>query len=98
MQLPFIKSDDLTLSLIQTKWKSVIDPVVKNPANSSILLRNITLKVGANVINHRLGKDMTGWQIVDINGAAQIYRSNELNDLTLTLTSDAAVTVSLLVF
>ena len=48
--------------------------------------------------NHGLQQTMQGWMITDINAAATVYRSQPLNDKTLTLTSSAACTVDLVVF
>lgn len=81
-----------------TKWKSEIDPLLANTLNNCSILKDVNLITGVTVINHRLGHTMNGWFIVDIQGAAQIYRSAPFNNLTLTLTSDADVTCSLGVF
>lgn len=94
MQLPLI--DDAKLA--QTKWKSILDPLLAKPLNSGNLLTNINLVTGVNVINHRLGRLMQGWIVTDQNSNATFYRSSSLNDLTLTLTSSANSTVSILVF
>lgn len=83
------------------KWSAILNPIVSNPANNSLLLPNIALKIGSNVINHKLGRKLQGWSICGIDGIANIYdtqASNQMPALTLTLTSDAVVTVSLLVF
>lgn len=84
--------------LAQTKWSSEINPVLANPLNNASILKNVVLVSGVNVINHKIGNVQQGWFIVDIQGPAVIYRSASFNDLTLTLTSNAAVTVSLGVF
>lgn len=97
-QLPLPKVSDSGLSTILGRWKSVIDPVLALPMSQSSLLTGISLLTGTNVINHKLGRVMQGWAIVDINAPAQIYRSAALNNKTLTLTSDADVTVSIEVF
>ena len=81
-----------------TRWKSLIDPILKNPLNSVFILEDISLKVGDNVINHRLGRKLRGWVLLDVNAATTIYRSAPLNDLTLTLNSSAVATISLGVF
>jgi hypothetical protein len=94
MQLPL----KLTFDQLTTRWKSILDPVLSNSLNNCSILSNIPLVVGSNTINHKLGQMQQGWFIVDINGVASIYRSAPFNDLTLTLTSNAAVTVSLGVF
>ena len=91
-QLPQVKDPTLV------RWKSQLDPVLANPMNNSSLLTGIALINGSNVINHKLGRMMQGWMISDINGAATIYRSAPMNSLTLTLASNAAVTVNLVVF
>jgi len=94
MQLPI----NLTDSLQQTRWKSILDPLLANPLNNISVLENVSLIAGANTINHLLGRMMQGWLILDINGAATIYRSEPMSDITLTLTSSANVTVNLGVF
>lgn len=94
MQLPF----GLSLSNMQTRWKSIIDPLLTNRLNSASILSDVELAIGTNVINHRLGRMQQGWFLVDVDGAATIYRSANFNDKTLTLTSSAAVTVSIGVF
>lgn len=94
MQLPLLSN----FAQLATRWKSLLDPLLANPLNDVSVIYNVSLINGATTINHLLGQKMTGWYIVDINGAATIYRSQPLNDKTLTLTSNAAVTVSIGVF
>lgn len=97
-QLPLFKSDDQSLSLLQTKWKSVLDPVLAIPILGGVQLKSISLKAGETVINHLLGRMQQGWFLTDQNASASIYRSKPLNDKTLSLTSSAAVIVSLWVY
>ena len=94
MQLPLQQS----FELLQTKWKSILDPLLANPLNGVLILSNIPLASGTTTISHKLGRQQTGWFLTDINGAATVYRSQPFNPLTLTLTSSAAVTVSIGVF
>lgn len=88
----------LNLQMMQNRWASYLDPLLKNPMSSGVYVKDVTLAIGANVINHKLGRVPQGWMIIDIQGAATVYRSAAFNDLTLTLTSSAAVTASLYVF
>jgi hypothetical protein len=87
----------LSLQQTQTQWSALLNPVLVN-----ILLNGHLIKAhlinGVTVVNHGLGSNMNGWIISDQDGAAQIYRSQPLNDKTLTLTSNAAVNVALWVF
>lgn len=83
---------------MQTRWKSILDPVLENPLNSVTLLKDVSLKVGTNSVNHLLQKVQQGWFFTDIQGPATIYRSAPFNDKTLVLTSSAAIIVSLGVY
>lgn len=98
MALPLIQSSDQSLSLMQTKWKAQIDPILADPLSDASILTNVSLIDGSNVINHLLGRKQQGWFLVDQQGVASIYRSAPFNNLTLTLTSSAAVVVSIGVF
>jgi hypothetical protein len=96
--LPQFQSEDKDFQLMQNSWGAVLNVLLKNPSLDNVLLKGISLSNGATVINHKLGRTPQGWRIVDIDGAATVYRSQPFNNLTLTLTSNAAVTVSLEVF
>lgn len=94
MQLPLKLQPDMQT----TKWKSIIDPLLKNPLNNVTILKGIELAVGNNTISHKLGKKPQGWIIVDINAASTIYRYQESTDLFLYLNSSSIATISLGVF
>lgn len=98
MSLPVYQTQDKNLSMLQTNWAQQLNPVISNPVSKSILIKNIVLAVGDNVINTLLGRKTQGWSVVDIDAAAVIYRSAPLNDLTLTLNSSAIATITLMVF
>lgn len=94
MQLPILKN----LPDVVTRWKSILDPMLGRAYLNGQLLTGISLTNGTSTFNHKLGRKQQGWVITDQNAAASIYRSVDFNDLTLTLTSDAVVTVNLWVF
>lgn len=83
---------------MQTSWAQELNPIIANRLVQGQQLNNIKLTNGVTVVNHLLGRKMQGWTLADVDGAATIYRSQPLNNLTLTLTSNAAVTVSLWVW
>lgn len=83
---------------MQTRWASIINPFLANPILSVQTLQAVSLINGVTTINHKLGQVQQGWFIIDINGAATVYRSQPFNDKTLVLTSNAAVTVNIGVF
>lgn len=94
MQLPTKLQPDMQT----TKWKSLLDPLLINPLNNVIILKNVELASGNNIVSHKLGKKPQGWLIVDIDAASIIYRYQESTDVFLYLNSSAAATISLGVF
>lgn len=83
---------------MQTRWKSLLDILLANKITQGQMITGVSLINGAVTFNHLLGRKMIGWIIVDVDAAATIYRSQPLNDITLTLTSNAVATVNLWVF
>jgi hypothetical protein len=101
MALVTIKTDDLTLNLIQDKWTSELNPLLNKATSQSIVLKSITLSSGQNEVNHRLGRTLQGWKLVRQRGPANIYDLQDQNQspkLTLSLVSSATVIVDLEVF
>lgn len=91
----------LPLDQMQTKWAAAINPVLSNALIDGQLLEGIKLVNGVTVINHGLGRKLQGWFIVGINAAATVFdnqATNQMPQLTLSLTSNAACTVSLWCF
>lgn len=91
----------LTLDMMQTRWASELNPVLNNPLIDGLLIEGISLSNGTTVVNHLLGRKLQGWFIVGINAAATVFdnqATNQMPQLTLSLTSNAACTVNLWVF
>jgi hypothetical protein len=95
---PSIQSLMQAFILLQNQWRSILNPVLAVPMLSGLQLNNVALKMGSNVINTTLQRQMQGWFITDIDAATTIYRSAPFNTLTLTLTASAACNVSLWVY
>jgi len=91
----------LPLDQMQVNWASIIEPVISNPANNSIILPNVTLAVGTNIISHRLGTKLAGWKTTRVRAATTIYDIQDQNStpqLTLLLVASAPAVVDLEVF
>lgn len=90
----------LALPQMQTQWAAALNPVLSNLIVSGLQLTGIALSNGTTILNHTLGRNMQGWMITDINGAANIYKPNTapFNSTTLTLVSNAAVTINLWIY
>jgi len=83
------------------RWKALLDPVLANPLLQGRLIENVALSNGTTLINHMLGRALVGWIVTRINAQAQVYDNQNTNNaktITLSLTSNAAATVSLWVF
>lgn len=101
MALPVYKSDDTSLTLMQTAWATQLNPIIALPQSSGILLKQVSLKTGDNTIDHKLGRNLQGWQLVRVRAAATIYDkqdNNQLQSRTLILNSSAPVVVDIFVF
>jgi hypothetical protein len=101
MSLPIFQTQNKDMSLMQTRWATEINPLLRNPSLQSIILPSIALASGSNTINHLLGRKLTGWRIVRQRAAASIYDTQDANprpELTLTLTSSAAAVCDIEVF
>lgn len=97
--LPVFQGGDQPFLLMQTKWAAELNPILENPLLSGRQVSNVSISSGSlAVINHKLGRKQIGWFITDVNAPARIARVAALNDITLTLSSDATVMVSVWVY
>ena len=99
-KLPQFQSSDQAISLLQSKWASIIQPVLDLPSNNAVILSNIVLS-SSSVISHTLGRELSGWHIVRQRGSATIYDRQDTNlnpDKTLLLSASSGVRVDILCF
>jgi hypothetical protein len=102
MSLPVYKDPNKNIMDIQTNWAQQLNPVIQLPTNKGLILQNIQLSTGKNIIDHKLSRTLQGWWIVRQRGvAASFYDTQDSNPkpgLTLWLNSSAAVSVDIFVF
>lgn len=99
MALQNYQGGDQSFQLMQSTWSAQLNPVLALPILSGVQLENIYLSSASAVaINHKLGRMQQGWIITDQNARANLYRTVPFNSKTLTLSTDADVTVSLWVY
>lgn len=99
-KLPIFQSDSQEMTLMQTKWAQQIEGVLRD-SNSPVVLESVSLLTGDNVINHRLGRKLSGWRLIRIRAAATVYDKQDTNQmpaLTLVLNTSAPVIVDIEVF
>lgn len=85
---------------MQTKWASLLNPLLANLLVQGQLLTDQALINGSVAINHRLARKPQGWFLVSPQGAATVYQASYQPNptLTLTLTSNAAIISDIWVF
>ena len=91
-------SSKLEWAIANNLWAQSLNPVLANPLNNVQILSNITLVSGANTISHKLGRQMQGWFLVDLQASVSVYRSEPFNPNTLILTASGPATCSIGVF
>lgn len=99
--LSIFKNDDKDFQLMQTSWSALLNSLLRKPQSTSIILKDVPLAIGDNVINHKLGRKLQGWQIIRLRSAATIFDKqdeNQMQILTLVLNASAAVVVDIEVF
>lgn len=102
LSLPIFHTEDKNISLLQTNWAAQLNPIIQLPLSNSILLPLISLSMGDNVINHRLGRNLQGWIVTRMENAfVELFdkqSTNQMKDKTLILNSSAVGLIDLIVF
>lgn len=96
-----VQSSNQDLMTVQQNLTRTLNPIFNTNTLGGNILQGISLNTGTNIINHKLGRNLSGWQIVRQRAAASIFDTQDTNqtpNLTLTLTSSAPVVCDLYVF
>lgn len=89
-------SSNLTFEQMINKWAATLNPVLANLLLQGLPLTNVVLVSGVpRTLNHGLGRNQIGWMITDKNAIADIIRVQSFNSSTITLQSNANVTINL---
>ena len=92
-------STKLPWELAQTKWASILNPLLAIPFLKGNAVKDISLTANTpKVINHLLQRMPQGWFLTDNVADADIWRSAALNSLTITLESSANTTISIWIY
>lgn len=99
--LKTVQTSDRVLNQIQDNTAAVVNPIVANPILNGILITEVELTTGNNVINHKLGRPLEGWILVRQRSQADIWDDQDDNatpQYTLDLVTDADTSVDLYIF
>lgn len=97
MKLP----QQLSWETASKRWAAILSPLINSPTATPVLLQNIPIVSGTNVINHTLGRKLIGWIPVRVKSSATFFDTqdqNQMPQLTLQLTASADTNIDLLVF
>lgn len=100
-----VQTFDRIINQMQDNIANLLEPtattVESNPLLAGKILTSVALALGANIIQHTLGRTLKGWFIVRQRASGTIYDTQDANvtpEVTLQLTASAAVTVDIYVF
>lgn len=96
-----LNTDSREQNQVQSNTEQALAPLVRNPLNNGVLLRDVVLAVGNNIIEHKMLRKPLGYIITSQSGVSNFYDNLSLDvetKLNFNLNSSAAVTVSLWVF
>lgn len=100
--LPSFNTNDPAFGRMQSAWSNALNPLVDLPLLQGVLVKNIELTAGANIVNHGLGRSPQGYIITRAQDAAtalyDTQASNPRPALTLLITSSATCRVDLWIF
>ena len=92
---------DFVANKAQENTASVITPFLRSRILDGVLLKNISLNSGSNLVEHKLGRKIEGWIVVRQRADARVWddQDNNVNvSTTLKLQTSAAVEVDLWIF
>jgi hypothetical protein len=97
--IPFrkIRTASKELERVQSAISDSLNPLARKALVDGIYLEDIALSSGANVVSHKLGRDLRGYIVCRRSNASTIY-DTAADRTTLSLTTSGAITVSLWVF
>lgn len=94
-----IQSADRVLNQFQENVDRVLQPLLANVLADGRLVTGISIVSGTPArVEHKLGRAIRGWLVVDKNANADVWRSTSTLSDVLILNSSANVTLTLWVF
>jgi hypothetical protein len=92
-------STKLPWELAQTKWASILNPIIRQPILAGNQINSIDLIANVpKTVNHLLQRLPQGWFLIDKDADANIWRSLPFTNTTITLESSADTFISLYIY
>lgn len=92
-------SPKLPWELAQTKWSSILNPILALPILNGNQVNSIALTANKPLaINHLLQRMPQGWFLTDNTANTTVWRITAFTNLTITLEATADTTISFWIF
>ena len=94
-------SSNMEINRLQDNVADGFNPVLNSPILDSVIVKDVALIVGDNVVNHLLGRPPLGWIVIRKRAAGNFYDKQDTNTIpnrTIVINSDSAVTVDIYFF
>lgn len=92
-------STKLPWELANTKWSSILNPILALPILNGNQIEDVILAASTPLaINHLLGRMPQGWFLTDNTANAVVWRTQEFNQFSIVLESDLDTTISFWIF
>lgn len=89
----------LPLDLMQTRWATLLNPLLINPIMQGLAINNVILNATTpKTIQTTLERMQQGWFLIDNMANAVVWRTQPFNSQNLTIEASADTTVSIWVF
>lgn len=92
-------STKLPWDLAQTKWSSILNPIIALPILGGNQINDVNLVASKPLaINHLLQRMPQGWFLVDKTTNSQVWRTAPFTNTTITLEASANTTIDLYIY
>ncbi len=98
MELPSFNTTDRILSMMQSAWATMINPVLSSLIVQGRQIPNVSLVTGTNTIDHKLSRKLQGYIVTTKSANVTIYDLQTVNtmpDKTLQLVASGPAVITL---
>jgi len=95
------RTDDASLRQVQDSIDLVFGQIIRRKILDGVLIENVSLVSGTNIVSHTLGRPINGFLVVRRNANEEVWNSttDRINEsLAVALDASGTVTVSLWFF
>lgn len=91
-----VNTKDADLNSVQRNVDDALTPIIRNPLLDGRMIEKVRLTAAnPTLVEHKLGRQVLGWVIVDIDSNANVWKTptNNINFLQLETSADCTVNI-----